>query len=555
MSIKTYSGIDTKKMLNAGKKIAAKVSVPQTAPIPGREKEMVKNAAGGFSFKSNAWEILNRFLILGTEGGSYYVGEKKLTEINTDNLKACIANDGIRVINVICEISTSGRSHKRDQLLLALAMCAKLGNLETKIAANKEVVNICKTGTDILHYTHFVNMLGGWGSGSKRSIARWYTDKTPGNLGYQVAKYQSRDGFSHRDVLRLVHAKVNDEAVNNVLGWAANKIEYNGSNWVKSKEIVDIEMPPTIEGFELAKCAKSAGKVIEIIKNYNLPRECIPTEYLKNPDVFMALLQHMPPTATIRNLGKMSSIGILDQRSEGEKIVIKRLTDPNILKIGKLHPVAILLALDTYSSGHGDKGSLTWVPNARIVDALNEAFYLSFQTLDKTDKSYCLGVDVSGSMTSKFMGTSITSCKAAAAMAMVIANSTNDYYVGGFSQKFVPLNITPKMRLDQVMKICQDRNFGGTDASIPIMDAMSKNQKFDAFVTLSDGESWAGSIHAATALEKYRARINPDAKLVCINFVANSYSIADPKDMGSINLVGFDPTIPVVMKDFVEGKI
>ena len=50
---------------------------PQSKPIPGRE--MVKNAAGGFVFKADSWTRMERFLILGSEGNTYYVGERELT--------------------------------------------------------------------------------------------------------------------------------------------------------------------------------------------------------------------------------------------------------------------------------------------------------------------------------------------------------------------------------------------------------------------------------------------------------------------------------------------
>jgi len=40
---------------------------PQSLPIPGRD--MVANNAGGFVFKLDEWKQLDRFLILGSEGG------------------------------------------------------------------------------------------------------------------------------------------------------------------------------------------------------------------------------------------------------------------------------------------------------------------------------------------------------------------------------------------------------------------------------------------------------------------------------------------------------
>ena len=41
----------------------------------------------------------------------------------------------------------------------------------------------------------------------RSAVGRWYTGKTPRDLAYQVTKYQARDGWSHRDALRLAHPK------------------------------------------------------------------------------------------------------------------------------------------------------------------------------------------------------------------------------------------------------------------------------------------------------------------------------------------------------------
>ncbi len=46
--------------------------------IPLSKNETINNA-GGIVFRINHWKQLNRFLIIGSEGGTYYVKEKKLT--------------------------------------------------------------------------------------------------------------------------------------------------------------------------------------------------------------------------------------------------------------------------------------------------------------------------------------------------------------------------------------------------------------------------------------------------------------------------------------------
>ena len=90
-------------------------------------------------------------------------------------------------------------------------------------------------------------------------------------------------------------------------------------------------------------------------------------------------MQKMPMTAMIRNLGKMSSIGLLRPGSNDTASVCQKLTNAESLKRSRLHPFNVLVALKTYQDGHGDKGKLVWTPAPEVIRALEEAFYKSFK--------------------------------------------------------------------------------------------------------------------------------------------------------------------------------
>ena len=84
-------------------------------------------------------------------------------------------------------------------------------------------------------------------------------------------------------------------------------------------------------------------------------------------------------TAMLRNLGKMTSVGLLSVRSAEADQVCAKLQDAQLLERARIHPFNVLIALKTYLDGHGNKGSLRWTPNEAIVEALEKAFYLSFK--------------------------------------------------------------------------------------------------------------------------------------------------------------------------------
>ena len=106
---------------------ARRTAVPATAqslPIPGRESEMVANAAGGMVFRVGTFDRLRRFLVLGSDAPTYYAGSRELTIGNIEGVLAALEEDGLRVVREIREISTGGRAPKNDSALYALALAA-----------------------------------------------------------------------------------------------------------------------------------------------------------------------------------------------------------------------------------------------------------------------------------------------------------------------------------------------------------------------------------------------------------------------------------------------
>ena len=93
---------------------------PQSEPIP----RTVPNSAGGHAFPVSDWTRLDRFLVLGSEGGSYYAGPVALTRDNARAVLRCLAEDGPRVVAAIVAVSEAGRAPKQDPAIFALALAA-----------------------------------------------------------------------------------------------------------------------------------------------------------------------------------------------------------------------------------------------------------------------------------------------------------------------------------------------------------------------------------------------------------------------------------------------
>lgn len=535
---------------------------PQTQPIPG--KPMVANSAGGFSFAVDKWKRLDRFLILGSEGGSYYASEKKLTIENATCIRECLAEDAARTINTIVAISDSGRAPKNSPAIFALAMAAGYSVKDHEYPAASLAFDVlpkvARIGTDLFQFAESVQAFRGWGRGLRKGIAAWYTGKEAGQLAYQMAKYQQREGWSHRDLLRLSHPAAPSLQHDALFRWAVGGMEAVAGRSVKPKGEGEPEvygsvaehLPPMILAMEAAKTAEKSV-LLKLITENDLPRECIPTQHLNSPEVWEALLQKMPLRALIRNLGKMTDVGLLKPMSVAAKLAGDKLGDGEYILKSRLHPLAILIALKTYGSGHGVKGSLTWQPVSQINDALDAAFYKAFANVVPSGKRTLIGLDVSGSMSSGGVaGSILTPREAAAAMAMVIAKTEPSYHLMAFSHRFVPLDISKCSRLSDVVQKTNGLPFEATDCSLPMTWALESKINVDTFLVMTDNETYAGRIHPSQALQQYRQKMAIPSKSVVVGMVSNGFTIADPADAGMLDVVGMDASAPAVIADFAR---
>ena len=261
-------------------------------------------------------------------------------------------------------------------------------------------------------------------------------------------------------------------------------------------------------------------------------------------------------TALIRNLGKLTSIGTIGTFKDANKTVLAKLADAEGLRKARVHPMAILLALKVYEQGHGEKGKLAWTPQGKVVDALNDAFYAAFANVEPTGKRIICGVDVSGSMRTACAGVSaIQAAQAAAAMAMLFVRTELEVDVVSFTRRIVKTGGMGKtQRLDDVMRSWPAIG-EGTDLAQPVAWALKNGIVADAFVLVTDSETWAGHAHPAQVLADYRRKLNPQAKLVVMATTASNANVCDPKDPLSFGIAGFDANAPQIVADFIAGRL
>ncbi|KAK2181316.1 hypothetical protein NP493_403g01020 [Ridgeia piscesae] len=528
-------------------------------------------------------ERLARLLCLGCDSATYQVGDNQLTPQNATCVTRMLqSSNGQEVVNMVIEYSVQGVTAKQEALVFAVAMCARQRvDPATRTYCYDNLCEICRTPTQLFLFINYCLTPGWsdeypqirWGRAFREAISRWYLRfmEVPNGarlLAEHVTKYGRRHGWRHQGVLRMAHPKAGPSDGCGVA--AVLKYIAKGLNEAEQDlQATDANVLQYLQAVEAVKAQNNpetldTGDLAERIRQHKLVREHVSTRLLHLPPIWEALLEHMPMTAMIRNLGKMSAIGILDPGSQNEVTIITRLGDIHRLEDARIHPFNVLLARLTYQRGRGDEGSIRWVPNEAISNALDSAFYETFTFMHPTrNKRFLLALDESAAM---FQG-SVNGCRsvhaatAAAAMVLVTARTEEHCEIVSFSRDVRPSDIQPEMTLPQAENAMRRVPGGETDCTQPIQYALQRyespqHRQFDVIVIYTANIPDRPQLSPAAVMQDYRRQAKlPDAKLVVCAMKSNGFTIADPDVPNMLNVVGFDAYAPEVIRRFVNGEL
>lgn len=547
----------------------AAIRTRETAQGVKARADQVRNDAGGYVFATSDADAIHRFLTIGTTGGTFYASESTLTERNAELVLSWARDPGLAVqlVNRAVMVSEAGRAPSNSPALFALAAVAGLGPFDVaRQHALHALPRVARTGSHLFTFAGYLEQFRGWGRGARKAVASWYLDRDAEALGYQLAKYRQRDGWTHRDLLRLSHPKAeHGSATAEALRWAVGKS--SAVDLGDGLVTMPYALPEAIQAYEAAqRIATPDGWVSLIAYGGRLSWEMFPDAALTSPEVWRALIEagRVPAGAMLRQLPRLTRLGVLDGSTR--TIVIGTLTNPEVLRRARLHPVNVLVAARTYASGQGT-GS-TWTPVRQITDALDQAFYAAYGAVEPAGKRTLVALDVSGSMGVQIGGKPITAREFAAAMALVLVSTEPSCDVVGFTSggrsrgwgyhganPVSSLDISPRRRLDDVLSYTAGLDFGATDCALPITDALTRGASYDTFVVITDSETWAGPVHVHQALAQYRAQLVSDARLITVATTATSWTINDPADPLGLDVAGFDAAIPTLITDFSAGRL
>lgn len=541
------------------------VATPQTRPVPGRA-DQVRNNAGGFVFAKDLWTRFEDFIILGTSGGTYYLGEDKLTADNADVVFQAVRVDGPRAVALIVDVSTSRppRAPKNRPCLFALAAASAVGDPATVQAVKAALSRVARTTDHLSMFFGYRKQLKGksvpGGSAPvasrayRSALGGWFLSGDVNDVAWKACKARQRktpagEAMTLRDILRIAHPKADIPERAVLFGWLVGRTDDE-----QARAVV-----PAIDAFLTAQAVTTEAEAIRVVTERGVPWEYLPSQVLASPKVWEALAPTVGMTALIRNLARMTRIGTIAPYAAVNATVVRRLTNAEALNKARIHPMDAWLALRVYNSGRSQPNPKatpeTWQPATEISDALEEAYNLSFGHTEPSGRRLIVAVDSSGSMSwarvaagGSPLGTAYQVGCAMAAMVKRIEGA--NAHVIDVDTAIRNSRITARTNLLQIAS--WRPSGGGTDLSLLFAYAAQNHLNVDGFLVLTDGETWAGKRHAFQALDGYRRRHNPAARVVVASMTAAGHTIGEPGDPGVLNVAGMDASLPKVVAGFIR---
>lgn len=534
---------------NAAQQFNPNRSVEQTDFLPGREGQMIRNAGGGTSFADAKYEDIRKYMIMGMYGTMYYEGAKDIDTRVINSVKEAVkAGDHEIVLKMAVDVIVNREAFRRPPVIYVVCAIVSLGDENQRRRAYETIVKISVEPTDFFIANNLLDTMGvKWNSMRRGFVTKYYNQFNAPKLAKNVAKYQSRNGFSHRKALILGHPVPYSGTVSHIFKFAVSGMEGSGLDATRSETKI-------LFGLEAAKAAKTSRDIVNAIREYGLTMEMVPTIWLKDPSVLIELLPNLGLTAVIRNLPRFQAY--VNTRTCTNEI-IARISDENALSNQKVHPLRVFLARQFY--GLGENKNLKWQPDKHLSEALEDTMLKCYNYLPAVKNRVVIAIDRSGSMGgASAVHQSLTSIEASKPLLYAIGKCFPNAEYVEFSSKCNPLQLTSRSSYSEFVREIHTHGAYDTNASSVIEHARyltrkEKEYPVDGIIMVTDGMFNSGT-HMSSAIREYAKEFGKPVKSGCAIISAYSGTPSDPGDPNQLTTIGYGPGITSMFQLLISGK-
>ncbi|XP_062583358.1 RNA-binding protein Ro60-like [Saccostrea cucullata] len=491
------------------------------------------------------------------------------------------SGSGMIVIKLLKKIS--GKHFKFYPVAYALAKCARCGDRQVSKEAYLLIPKVCKTPSQLFlfhYYCKAANLRGDWPRSHRRAIAAWYTENKENRedvvqFARHVTKYKCRYGISQRRVIKSCHPKPPNEKFGFIFRYITKGLKKANEKYPPQnsagKKVMSDRGEDFLRDYEAIKSGRvPLSQVTDAIKKWRLTWEHIPPKFFEMKkdeenkkrckEIWRTLLlqSQMPMTAIVRNLVKMTRLGLLVPNSKEENTVCQKLNDPMILEQSNIHPYHVLTALAAYRRGQRRRNGedIKWAVSEQVVQALFQSF-LHTQALPFTDKRLLLAIDSTIEMNNRVGSSCLPMKEAAAALALAIHQNSKCSETVTFGNVTSKFEFQPHDQsvfdIENALERIHQRteNFQRSDFNAPFRFAKQNIETYDGIVLLT---SLVDTEEAATirrCFQEYKEQRNGSVKAVVITH-SHSNHVGTEEDDDILDVEGADGCAAKQIIEFIS---
>lgn len=482
------------------------------------------NPAGFPSFQRSAEEAYLQLLLTNTLTGTFYAKEQQLFADALALHGDMVSTNPAFAARAIVYARNEGLM--RLQPIVGLVYLAKAD----KAHFQKIFRKVIRTPGDLADFVEIVRggvIAGGMGRMIKTTINEWLN----GMSEYHALKYASGgQGYSLRDILRVTHPKPLTEKQDALFMWLTDR-----DKWAQNDELQT--QTAQIAAFEQLKRLDMSTETAQadarkIIAEGRLPYEVVTGAVKPDVETWAELMRQMPYFALLRHLNTLQRASVLQDEVHAA-YVAERLMNAEALHKAKVLPFRLFTAYQMFNATH---------PAETVVsEALVSAMEAAFANMPDLGSNVCIAPDVSGSMSGRIHGKSMTRyIDIAGIFSGALLKKTANALVLPFENAIVDVKLSAQDSLMTTAEKLAKIGGGGTAVSAPISYLLDKRIAVDTFIGITDNIEWAvdsfGNQGFLTVWREYKQKIAPDAKAFLLTIAPYSHSVA-PQDEPDVHYI------------------
>ncbi|XP_065081746.1 RNA-binding protein RO60-like [Ochlerotatus camptorhynchus] len=561
----------------------------------------------------NDTEVILRYLYLGTDQ-PFYIRKNKPLDVNEgcrilapvrtlaeatahmDDPAALKAAEAVTLkeppVDMIVRIMKSGTLVRNDECLFALAFLARtFTKPEEKHKVYEVVPTLIESSKDLFQFVHFYQVLAakpagkGFGNGMKVAIGKWYNKHSAEELANLLAMDRGWHDWCHKDILKMAHMNLEDEAKMQVLDAACGgkgkkrptKSKTNGESKDDVAQ-VDSKALKIYNRMKAFKSVQTANEATGCIKTHKYSLQLVPSQLHRAPVVWESLFPHMSYRDIVQAALVLQDYKLLKETdtplSEAYGKVLNRMTSVTESKVNSIFIYQVMRLfeerqryLNAVKEAIHTTNNLA-LKNTKANPTVLKQFYgalnQSMLNYQRTGLNFLVTLDLRSKQSKKrVFGNRLMSCQAAYIL-LTLPMFKREPHLKVFSftdqpTELVEVDLTREMDFFKGCDHIQNHANKKTKVSItqPIQHATKKQMKVDVFITIVDSLIRVNPKRESpvAALKSYNKNMNRNARYIVVSLSRHQQDL-DHANMGStkgvLELVGCSEETPKLIDAYVK---